>query len=114
MDLDFKLILDNIPSPALVASPIKNDADKIIDFEILYVNEEIKKAVGFIIKQHKKWSEFEDDITSDVPWFKMALDAMAGRDYPDSRYFSPSTQSWYKIDMKYLPEQKNIIVFFQI
>lgn len=112
MDLDFKLILDNIPSPALVASPIKNDADKIIDFEILYVNEEIKKAVGFIIKQHKKWSEFEDDIISDVPWFKMALDAMAGRDYPDSRYFSPSTQSWYKIDMKYLPEQKNIIVFF--
>ena len=112
MDIDFKIILDNIPSPVIVATPEKDDSGKVIDFEISYVNEEVKKAVGYIIKDCRKWSDFENEITSDVPWFKMALDAMAERDYPEAKYFSPSTKKWYKIDMKYLAEQKNVIVFF--
>lgn len=112
MDIDFKIILDNIPSPVIVATPVKDDSGKVTDFEISYVNEEVKKAVGYIIKDCKKWSDFENEITSDVPWFKMALDAIAGREYPEARYFSPSTKNWYKIDMKYLAEQKNVIVFF--
>lgn len=112
MDIDFKIILDNIPSPVIVATPEKDDSGKVIDFEISYVNEEVKKTVGYIIKDCRKWSDFENEITSDVPWFKMALDAMAERDYPEARYFSPSTKKWYKIDMKYLADQKNVIVFF--
>lgn len=112
MDIDFKIILDNIPSPVIVATPEKDDSGKVIDFEISYVNEEVKKAVGYIIKDCRKWSDFENEITSDVPWFKMALDAIAERDYPEAKYFSPSTKKWYKIDMKYLAEQKNVIVFF--
>ncbi len=112
MDIDFKIILDNIPSPVIVATPEKDDSGKVIDFEISYVNEEVKKAVGYIIKDCRKWSDFENEITSDVPWFKMALDAIADREYPEARYFSPSTKKWYKIDMKYLAEQKNVIVFF--
>ena len=112
MDIDFKIILDNIPSPVIVATPEKDDSGKVIDFEISYVNEEVKKAVGYIIKDCRKWSDFENEITSDVPWFKMALDAMSDREYPEARYFSPSTKKWYKIDMKYLADQKNVIVFF--
>lgn len=112
MDIDFKIILDNIPSPVIVATPEKDDSGKVIDFEISYVNEEVKKAVGYIIKDCRKWSDFENEITSDVPWFKMALDAIADREYPEARYFSPSTKKWYKIDMKYLAEQKSVIVFF--
>ena len=112
MDIDFKIILDNIPSPVIVATPEKDDSGKVIDFEISYVNEEVKKAVGYIIKGCRKWSDFENEITSDVPWFKMALDAMSDREYPEARYFSPSTKKWYKIDMKYLADQKNVIVFF--
>lgn len=112
MDIDFKIILDNIPSPVIVATPEKDDSGKVIDFEISYVNEEVKKAVGYIIKGCRKWSDFENEITSDVPWFKMALDAMTDREYPEARYFSPSTKKWYKIDMKYLADQKKVIVFF--
>lgn len=112
MDIDFKIILDNIPSPVIVVTPEKDDSGKVIDFEISYVNEEVKKAVGYIIKDCRKWSDFENEITSDVPWFKMALDAIADREYPEARYFSPSTKKWYKIDMKYLADQKNVIVFF--
>jgi len=112
MDIKHSLILENINSPTLVAMPIKDESGRIIDFDIVYTNEELKKAVGFVIKDKTKWSYFEADITSDVPWFKMAIDAIAGRFYPEARYYSPSTKAWYKIDMRWLPDEQYVIVCF--
>jgi len=112
MSINLQAILDNIASPVIAATPVKNRSGKIIDFEIIFTNEELKKAVGFVIQNKPKWSDFSDNITSDIPWFKMALDAIAGRFYDDVKYFSPSTQSWYKIEMKYINEEKYIIVTF--
>lgn len=112
MSVNLASILNNIAAPIVAASPIKDDTGKIIDFEILYTNEELKKAASYVIQNKPKWSDFEENITSDIPWFKMALDAMAGRFYDDVKYFSPSTQAWYKIEMKWLPEEKYIIITF--
>lgn len=112
MDLDLSLVLENITSPVIVATPVKDEAGRIVDFDILYTNEAVKCAVGFIIKQYKRWSDFEASITSDVPWYKMALDAIAGRQGEEARYFSPSTKAWYQIEMNYLPDQKYVIVNF--
>ena len=97
MSINLSSILDNIAAPVIAATPIKDKDGKIIDFDIIYTNEEVKKAVGFVIQNKPKWSDFSMNITSDVPWFKMALDAIAGRFYNDVKYFSPSTQAWYKI-----------------
>ena len=112
MSLNLLSILDNLSAPIIVATPIKDSSGKITDFDIIYTNEELKKAAGFIIQNKPKWSDFSMNITSDIPWFKMALDAIAGRFYDDVKYFSPSTQAWYKIEMKYLPEDKYIIITF--
>ena len=112
MSLNLLSILDNISAPIVVATPIKDLSGKIIDFDIIYTNEELKQAAGFVIQNKPKWSDFSMNITSDIPWFKMALDAIAGRFYDDVKYFSPSTQAWYKIEMKYLPEDKYIIITF--
>ena len=112
MDFNHSLVLDNITSPILVGTPIKDETGRIVDFDIIYTNEELRKAVGFIIKGQTLWSDFEADVTSDVPWFKMALDAIAGRFYPEARYFSPSTQAWYQIDMKWLPDERYVVVCF--
>ena len=112
MSLNLLSILDNLSAPIIVATPIKDPSGKITDFDIIYTNEELKKAAGFIIQNKPKWSDFSMNITSDIPWFKMALDAIAGRFYDDVKYFSPSTQAWYKIEMKYLPEDKYIIITF--
>ena len=112
MSLNLSSILDNLAAPVLVATPIKDFSGKIIDFDIIYTNEELKEAAGFVIQNKPKWSDFSMNITSDIPWFKMALDAIAGRFYDDVKYFSPSTQAWYKIEMKYLPEEKYIIITF--
>ena len=112
MSVNLKSVLDNIASPVIVATPIKDNTGRITDFEIIYTNEELKKAAGYVVQNKPKWSDFSENITSDIPWFKMALDAIAGRFYDDVKYFSPSTQAWYKIEMKYLPDEKYIIITF--
>ncbi|MCR4580299.1 MAG: bifunctional diguanylate cyclase/phosphodiesterase [Treponema sp.] len=112
MNLNLELVLNNISSPVLVAKPIKNEFSNIIDFEINYTNEEMKKAVGFVIGNSTKWSDFEGKITSDVPWFPLALDAIEGNTYDSAKYYSPSTKCWYKIDMKFNEALGVIILTF--
>ena len=112
MSVNLLSVLDNIAAPVVVATPVKDQSGKITDFDIIYTNEELKKAASHVIQNKPKWSDFSMNITSDIPWFKMALDAIAGRFYDDVRYFSPSTQAWYKIEMKWLPEDRYIIITF--
>lgn len=112
MSVNLASILDNIAAPIVVGSPLKDKTGKITDFGIVYTNEELEKAAGYVLQNKPKWSDFQENITSDIPWFKMALDAIAGRFYDDVKFFSPSTQAWYKIEMKYLPEEKYIIITF--
>lgn len=112
MDLNLELVLNNISSPVLVATPIKNEFSNIVDFNICYTNAEMKKAVGFVIGNSTKWSDFEDKITSDVPWFPLALDAIEGSNYDTAKYYSPSTKCWYKVDMRWDKELAAIILTF--
>ena len=112
MDINFPAILGNIASPVLVGKPIKDETGRIYDFEILYSNEEMKKAAGFVLQDASHWSDFEANITSDIPWFKMGLDAIAGRFHEDATYYSPSTQAWYRIQISYIPEEHYIIITF--
>lgn len=112
MNINYSIVLDNITAPILVLKPVKDVSERITDFDIIYKNEEAKKAVGYIIKDSTKWSEFGSELSAEVSWFKMALDAIAGRFYPESKFFSPATEFWYKVDMKYLPEEKYVIILF--
>ena len=112
MGVNLSSILDNIAAPVVAATPIKDDTGKIIDFDIIYTNEAVKIASSYAMQNKPRWSEFAMNITSDIPWFKLALDAIAGRFHEEVRYFSPSTQAWYKIEMKWVPEEKYIIITF--
>lgn len=112
MSVNLLSVLNNIAAPVVVATPIKDTSGKITDFDIIYTNEELKKAASHVLQNKPRWSDFSMNITSDIPWFKMALDAIAGRFYDDVKYFSPSTQAWYKIEMKWLPEDRYIIITF--
>ena len=112
MSVNLLSVLDSIAAPVVVATPIKDTSGKITDFDIIYTNEELKKAASHVLQNKPRWSDFSMNITSDIPWFKMALDAIAGRFYDDVKYFSPSTQAWYKIEMKWLPEDRYIIITF--
>lgn len=112
MNINYPVILDNIASPVLIGQPVKDETGRIYDFSIIYTNEELKNMAGFVIQDAAKWSDFEANITSDIPWFKLAIDAIAGRFHQNATYYSPSTQNWYRIETNYIPEEHYIIITF--
>lgn len=112
MDTLHSVILDNIASPVLAGVPVKDETGRIYDFEIIYSNEELKKAAGFVIQGATKWSDFEVNVKSDIPWFKMAIDAVAGRFHEDATYYSPSVQQWFRVLMSYVSEEHYVVVTF--
>ena len=58
MSINLSSILDNIAAPVVAATPIKDKSGKIIDFDIIYTNEEVKKASDYIMQNKPKWSDF--------------------------------------------------------
>ena len=50
MGVNLSSILDNIAAPVIAGTPIKDNTGKIIDFDIIYTNKEMKKAAGFIVQ----------------------------------------------------------------
>lgn len=112
MDIDLKLILDSISSPVLVGRPIRNAIDDITDFEIVFYNEEFKKAAGHIINNKILWLQVEEKLDSDIPYFQIAADVVKGQLYPEVTYHSPSSQAWYKIDFNYVEEKDILVVTF--
>ncbi len=110
MTFDLKLVAEKIPTPIFVAKPMKDDVGVIYDFEILYKNEQFTLATGDVITSSKKWSEFKDNIDTKLPIFNMMLDAIAGRFHDDATYYSSHTQSWFKVEMSYIPEEEYVVI----
>lgn len=112
MPLNYELIINNISAPILVGKPIRNTNNEVTDFNICFTNSELKSAVGYIIDGATKWSEFASRISSDIPWFQMALDALEDKHFFDETFYSPSVKEWYKIRMNYSTEEDIVIVTF--
>lgn len=112
MPLNYELIINKISAPILVGKPIRNTNNEVTDFNICFTNSELKSAVGYIIDGATKWSEFASRISSDIPWFQMALDALEDKHFFDETFYSPSVKEWYKIRMNYSTEEDIVIVTF--
>ena len=114
MPLNLAKILNNIAAPILVGSPIKDSDGIYNDCEIIYVNDAMQQAVSFVIGDSKKWSDFEDVLQNDVPWKKIAKKTIAGTlsENEIPKYYSPSTESWYTVNMSYVPEENYLICTF--
>lgn len=110
MKVDLELIINNIASPVLVCKPVRDNQDTIIDFDIIFQNKEFEKAAGYIVGNSKKWSEFEENITRDIPYFQIAVDVINGHLYPEVTYHSPSTKAWFRIDFTYVSEEDFLII----
>lgn len=110
VELDLKVVLDNIASPVLVAKPIRDDVENIIDFELVLHNPEFEKAAGTILKECKYWSAFEKKIKKDIPYFQIAVDVISGHIFPDINYHSDITDSWYRIDFKYVSADDILVI----
>ena len=114
MSLNLDAILNNIAAPILVCKVIKDSNNIFSDCELLYANDEMQSISGFIIGDSKRLSDFENKLSKDIPWRKLAKKAIEGTigDIEIPKYYSPSTQAWYTISVNYVKEEEYIVVTF--
>lgn len=111
--MNFRNVINRIPSPVIVFLPIYED-NTIVDFSIEFENEAFIKCAGHVVSDSKKWSDFKGKVTSSIPWFDMAINAINKKPYPDETYFSPATKNFYKIEMDVTEGQHLVITFIDI
>lgn len=109
MKVDLKVVLDNITSPVLVAKPMRDEFDNIIDFELIFHNPEFAKVAENFL-DCKYWSVFEKKVQKNIPYFQIAIDIINGHIIPDVNYHSELTDSWYRVDMKYVHDSDLLVV----
>jgi len=107
MELDLYKIINNISSPIAVISPIKNDDKQIVDIELCFINQKMKKIAGHIFQDCNRWSEFKNNITADIPIFEITTAALTGNYVNESTYYSPATKRWYKVELTCITETDN-------
>ena len=115
MAINFSAVLQKITVPVLIGQPVKDPENIFSDYEIIYMNDEMKLAAGFIIGDSKMLSEFEDKLSNDMYWKKMAKKVITGSDIADDfpKFYSPPTESWFTVNMTYMADENYVIVTFQ-
>lgn len=92
-------ILDAFSSPILIAKPVF-DGSKLIDFEVLLVNDAYRRTVNTISTPMRRLSEFKDEINHDVPWFDIAEKTINGIEVEPYTYYSEISHCWFWMQMR--------------
>lgn len=92
-------ILDAFSSPILIAKPVF-DGSKLIDFEVLLVNDAYRRTVNTISTPMRRLSEFKDEINHDVPWFDIAEKTINGIEVEPYTYYSEISHCWFRMQMR--------------
>ncbi len=104
---DFSSILNAFSSPILIAKPIFKNS-KIVDFELVFMNDTFEKTINSQLLKFKKFSECKDLINRSVPWLDLGEKALHGIKMEPIDYYSEINKSWYKIQFRSAPE--NLVV----
>lgn len=113
MNLDSTKIIDSLPNPIFLARPYFNN-NTLVDFEIVYMNELMKKTANHIFQNSTKWSEFGPRTTGTIPWQQMIIATLNNKPVPEFTYYDPTKKLWYRIDISVFvnQEEKLILALF--
>lgn len=92
-------ILDAFSSPILIAKPVF-ESSKLVDFEVLLVNEAYRKTVNTISSPMRRFSDFKNEINRDVPWFDIAEKTINGINVEPYTYYSEISHCWFRMQMR--------------
>lgn len=115
MNFDFKNIINTIPSPLLIAQPVyKDTGSNITDFNIVFQNDAFKKSAGFAIEDNSLFSEFRQNISTDVPWFALAETSVRTGTCQEKTFYSQHNKLWYQVQMNTTSEKMLIVTLTDI
>lgn len=109
MNPNLSLIINRITTPILVGSPIRDKDNRIVDFKIIFSNDELKKITNNLIQEDHNWSEVNNRFLKDFSFLDLAILTSQGQKIPEVTYHSKSLSAWYKVDMVYEPTEDILV-----
>ncbi len=96
---DFKIVLDKISLPVLVAEPIFSDEEKtkIDDFLIHFVNESFTRTFYNLTRCGSKLSTFASKTTLDIEWHTWGSEVLKSGKSIEKTFYSIFYSHWYKV-----------------
>lgn len=110
MSLDLNLIFDRISCPVFVATMSASDVQSVsgisgtteiinyTDFEFTFLNAQMEKYFGHIIKKGTKWSELQPSLDFEIPWQHIAASTNAGMPFKEVTFYAGIIRKWFKIE----------------
>lgn len=103
MTLDIKSIIDAMPYPAVVASPVRDGRGELLDLRVEVMNEAFvsvpeshdRDVVSAIKEKRSLKSIFSTYIAGSVPILHLASVALENR-HSEASFYMPQTKKWYK------------------
>jgi len=92
-------ILDSVSDPVLAASPVYSAEQKIIDFEIDYVNPVYLQMTLDSAHPGDKLSSFSSKLPQTVDWFYNAVKTVENDKRFETTYYSQRDKTWFHITM---------------
>ncbi|MBP5752810.1 MAG: hypothetical protein J6W60_08140, partial [Treponema sp.] len=95
--------MDSLSLAMFVASPVKDEGGRIIDFKIDYTNPQFLALVHDVVRAGMFYSQFKNQISPEVPWFEIATQVMDTRYTVSQTINSQLTQKWIHITVNSIP-----------
>jgi len=102
-------ILNSISNPVLIASPLYDNQNKIIDFYINYVNPVYSKLTKNFSYAGQKYSDIYSLLPDTIDWFNYGIDTIQTGTSHAGTYKSERTGIWFHMTMD-RTEDKLIII----
>lgn len=114
-DKDYKEILEKLSSPIVVAIPQYEENKEYAEkFSVYFMNESFTKIFPSFAKIGEDSDLYLSKLSQDIPWVKMANDAISTGELQEVVYYSVNFSSWYKITMNATANKIVIITIFNV
>ncbi len=108
--LDYKAILDNIPFAIYVATPLRDESNKGIDFSIDYVNDAFTSMTQNAITSGMLFSKVKPIISKEVPWIDIACSVLESGEGISKTFYSTLLNRWLLLNVSRLKKDCLVVV----
>lgn len=115
LDLPIYLNIVTYTSEALlVASPVCNTEQQILDFSPIYMNQAYEQMTNKKVAIDSLFSKSMVHVSASVPWIQMGLEAFETGKQIEHSFFSQVLNSWFFVSLVKLPQEYLLVTLHDI
>ena len=107
-------VLNAISAAVLVAHPLYDDSNEIVNFSIDYTNAQFSAVTKGQIEKGMKLSSFEEKLSSELPWLEMVKQVVLSKNPCEKSFYSLFLGKWLKININSMENNSVVLTLTDI